>query len=175
MNTETETETANEKPLPLSERADPSRIQPAEQILRFWHHLVSAAAPPESVLRFDYWSRLLAQGSRLSAGDFVICEPADRSYWVVVRVLELAGEGIVVEHVVSKETMRYQAPPLIKRGPLGTNEEDFEIRRSEEFPNKFAVVRVQPLPELVATKGQPFNRGQCVDWLQRHLITVRRP
>jgi hypothetical protein len=133
------------------------------------HHLVSATAQPQWLKRIDYWSRHTAT---LRAGDFVFCEPADRSWWAVIRVLEVCGEGLVVEDVVGRETMRYAAPPAIKRGPLGTNDDDFTIERSEEAIGKFCVVRKHD--KLVMTKGQPFNKGQCVDWLRQYLVTVRR-
>jgi hypothetical protein len=170
MNTATEA-TVDEsvaQELALSERGDPARTHPAEHVFGFKHHLVSATREPEDVLRFEYWSRHTAT---LRVGDFVFCEPADMSWWAAVRVLEVCGEGLVVQPIFGKEALGYQAPPPKPR-PLGENAEDFEFRKSEEFIGKWAVVRKHD--GLVATKGQPLNRAQCEDWLRQYLATVRK-
>jgi hypothetical protein len=169
MNTETAAESISEEiEIPLSERGDPARTHSAEHIFGFKHHLVSAAREPQDLLSFEYWSR---HAGMLRAGDILWCEPADRAWWAVIRVLEVCGEGIVVEPIASKETLRYQAPAP-KRGALGTNADEFEIRRSEEFTGKFAVVRIHD--GHVMTKGTPLTRPQCEDWLRQYLVTVRK-
>lgn len=170
MSTETAEAPALPQELAVSERADPSTVHPAAQIFRFMYHLVSAAREPKDLLRFEYLSRL--SGS-LMDGDIIFCEPADRTWWAVIRVLEVCGEGVVVEPIVSKETLRYQPPPP-KRGPLGTNADEFEIQKSEKFTGKWAVVRIDPNGEKhVMTAGSPFSKAQCEEWLKRHLVTVR--
>jgi hypothetical protein len=155
------------KELPLSERGDPARTHPAEHVFRILHHLVSAAREPKELLRFEYWSR---HTDALRVGDIVFCEPADRSWFAVIRVLEIAGEGVVVQGLGGSETLRYQTPPP-KRGSLGTNEDEFELHKSEEFLGKFVVVRKHD--GLHMTKGQPLTKEQCTQWLAQYLKTAR--
>lgn len=171
MSTETETESTIEEAPPelaYSERGDPSRTHIAEHIVSFRHHLVSAAREPGDVLKFQYWSR---HSQLLMRGDFVLCEDAAMSWAVLLRVLEVSGEGAVVESWGGKETLQY-APPPPKRGPLGTNDDDFSIVRSEEFVDKFAVVRKHD--NFAMTGGQPFSREQCANWLKTYLATARK-
>jgi hypothetical protein len=155
------------KELALGDRGDPARTRPADNVFRCWHHLVSAAADPRHTDRFDYWSRHTS--GNFAPGDFIFCEPADRSWWALKRVLEVCGEGCVVEGVVASLTMRYQVPPP-KPGLRGTNADDFAIERSEEFVGKFVVVRLYDKHPM--TKGQPFTREQCAHWLSQYLKTV---
>lgn len=166
MNTAASSATSDDE-LALSERGDPSRTHPAEHIFRILHHLVSAARELKDLLRFEYWSR---HTEVFRAGDIVFCEPADRSWYAVIRVLEICGEGVVVQPLGGQETMRYQAPAP-KRGPLGTNWDEFECLKSEDQLGKWAVVRKHD--GLVMTKGKPLSEAQCRDWLSSYLQTVR--
>jgi hypothetical protein len=163
-----ETETAVEKELAPSERGDPARTNLAEHVFRFWHHIVSAVVRPEWTKRTEYWSR---HTGKYRPGDFIFAEPADRSWWVVYRALEVCAAGVVVEVVFGKETLRYETPPAIKRGPLGQNEDDFTIEISEEAMGTFCVMRTHD--SLNMTKGQRLNKGQCADWLRKYLASVR--
>jgi hypothetical protein len=165
MNTATSDESLPTE-LALSERADPSRTHPAEHIFRILHHLVSATRNFRDLVRFEYWSR---HTDLFRVGDIVFCEPADRSYFAIIRVLEICGEGVIVQALGGSETMRYQAPAL-KRGALHTNEDEFRFEKSEEFLGKWAVVREDG---LVMTKGSQLSKAQCVDWLAQHLKMVR--
>lgn len=166
MSTETEY-----KELARDERGDPSRTRPAEQVFRCNHHLVSPARDPKDLLRFEYWSK---HCDMLVSGEFLWCEPADLSWWVLLRVLDVGGEGIVVEPILGNKTFRYQ-PPAPERGPPGTNADDFTYERSDEFFDKWSVVRLNAGgAKQVMTKGQPLTYSQCEDWLKRHLVTVRR-
>jgi hypothetical protein len=170
MSTETTEETiGEEKELALDERGDPSRTHPAEHVFRFHHHLVSAARKPADLQRYEYWSR---HTRTLRARDLILCEPRDMSWALVLRVLEVGGDGVVVQSWGGKETLAYEPPPPKKRGPLGTNDEDYQVLRSEEFPDRWAVVRSDG---QVMTRGLPFTREQCLAWLSQHLKTVQRP
>jgi hypothetical protein len=161
----TETETTEDAELATSERGDPTRTHPAEQMFGFKYHIVSAAQNPKDVLRYEYWSKHTLV---LRARDFVLCEPVDMSWAVLLRVLEVGGEGIVVESWGGKETMRYRTPAP-KRGAAGTNLDDFEFK--DLGPDlKWGVVRKHD--GHVMTKGQPFTKEQCVQWLNQHLKTV---
>lgn len=168
MSTETETEYEE---LAREDRGDPSRTHPAEHIFRCKHHLVSPTRDARDLIRFEYWSK---HCDMLVPGEFVWCEPADRSWWVLLRVLDVCGEGMVVEPIFGNKTFRYQ-PPAPERGPHGTNADDFTYERSDEFVDKWAVVRINADgAKQVMTKGQPLSYSQCEDWLKRHLVTVRR-
>jgi hypothetical protein len=168
MNTEESTEESPTKELGLSQRGDPARTLPAEHIFRFWHHQISAAADPLWIERVDYWS---GHTGKIGVGDFVFCETRERDWFAVVRVLGVRGDGLVVQGILGKDSLLRQPLPELKRGPPGTNEDDFTIEKSDEFIGKFCVVRKHD--GLAMTRGQPFNKGQCVDWLRTHLVTVR--
>jgi hypothetical protein len=168
MSTETETEAP--KLLALGERGDPARLQLAEHVFRILHHGVGPTRTAADLERFDYWSRCT---EALMVGDFVVCEPADRRWFVVLRVLEIFGEGVVMQPISGVATMRYQ-PPAQKRGKFGTNDDEYEFRRSEEFPDKWGVVRAElDGTFLVMTKGKPLSHAQCREWLARHLVMMR--
>ena len=146
-------------PLTLSERGDPARTHPAEHVFRLMHHLVSAALNPPDLLRFEYFSR---HTDLFRVGDIVFCEPADRSWHAVIRVLEICGEGVVVEPLFGKETLRYVTPPP-KRGAFGTNADEYEIQKSDEFLGKWMVVRIDVNGKQDAmTKGTPLSRAAGV-------------
>jgi len=174
MSTEATALMDEELPLPLSARADPAQLQLAESVRRTWWHQPSIVRTMEDLMAPAYWTQCIP---KLSAGDAdqppdrIECMPADRRWFLELMVLEIGPEGVIVMKVAGGGLPRYALPSPVP-GPLGSNVEDFEFHKSEEFVGKWAVVRKHD--GLIMTRGAPFTQGECARWLNEYLRTVRK-
>jgi hypothetical protein len=168
MSTETNEPSEQSAERPLSRRADPARVHPVQQLRRFHDFLASAVDTPADNLDPTFWSRCTEIFGRR---DIVLVEPLDGSWLDVLKVVDVSADGVMMQRLGGTEVMRHRMPPP-KPGPQGTNPDDFGIQRSDEFPDRWAVVRTHD--KHVMTKGTPLTRLQCEDWLRQYLATMRK-
>jgi hypothetical protein len=154
--------------LPLSARADPTQLQPAEHVRRTWWHVPSATRAIDDLLDPAYWSRCtqkFSAGGADQAPDRIECMPADRRWFLELMVLEVAGDGVLVMRVAGGELPRYRLPP--KRKPLGLNPDEYHFKDMGAI-SKWAVVRTSDSHVMI----QGLTREQCAQWLHQYLQTV---